>query len=55
MKPAWAGIAGWLLFVLALVLAVTAPWPHNGQALAALILGSVGVLLVARQTRQAPR
>lgn len=53
MRPAWRGIAGWLLFALALLVAVTTPYPHTGQALAALMLGSLGALLVVAQIRRA--
>ena len=52
MRPAWRGIFGWLLFVVGIVVAATTPYPHNGQALAALVLGGAGILLVASQVRR---
>lgn len=50
LRPAWLGIAGWLLFLAALVTAALTPYPHNGQAIVALALGILGLSLVRRQT-----
>ena len=52
LRPAWLGIVGWLLVAASLVLSLTAPWPYNGQSLAAVLLGAVGTALVAVQVRR---
>lgn len=55
LRPAWWGIIGWLLFLGAWVVAATTPYPHNGQAIVALALGTLGLGLVRRQTAGGPR
>lgn len=49
MRPAWFGITGWILFLAAWGLALSAPWPYNGQSLAALLLGLVGAVFIGHQ------
>lgn len=50
MRPAWRGIAGWVLIVAAFVLAaVFVPWPLNGLAALSLVLGVAGAWLVGEQ------
>lgn len=48
MRPAWDGIAGWVLLLVALVLALfVVPYPHNGMAVVALMAAFAGGCLVA--------
>lgn len=55
MKPNWYGIAGWLCLALAFVLAAfVIPFPLNGWALATVLLGIVGGLLIALAVRRRP-
>lgn len=55
MRPAWRGIAGWLLMALAVVVALISPWPQNGLTLLAVALAAAGGVLVAAQiTRTSP-
>lgn len=50
MRPAWLGIAGWLLMLAAFIIAaVFVPWPLNGLAALALVLGVSGAWLVGEQ------
>lgn len=49
MRPAWRGITGWLLMLMALALGLSAPWPQNGITLLAVALASLGGVLVAAQ------
>ena len=50
MRPAWAGIAGWLLILAAFIIAaVFVPWPLNGLTLLAFALGVAGAWLVNKQ------
>lgn len=49
LRPAWLGIAGWVLFLTAWLVAILTPYPHNGQAVVALALGVLGLGLVRRQ------
>lgn len=56
MRPNWYGIVGWLLLVLAFVLALAViPFPHNGAALGTVALGVVGALLIALAVRRPQR
>jgi len=47
MRPNWSGIAGWLLLLAGFIVALAVPYPHNGLALLAVVLGVLGGLLVA--------
>lgn len=49
MRPAWRGIAGWLLMALAVVVALVSPWPLTGLTLLAVVLAALGGILVAAQ------
>lgn len=55
MRPAWRGIAGWLLLLAAFVIGITAPWPQNGLTLLAVALAAAGALLVAAQINRTAR
>lgn len=56
MRPAWLGIAGWLLILAAFVIAgAFVPWPLNGLAALALVLGVAGAWLVAEQITRTGR
>lgn len=55
LRPAWLGILGWWLFLTAWVTAALTPYPHNGQAIVALALGTLGLCLVRRQTTRGAR
>jgi membrane protein YdbS with pleckstrin-like domain len=52
--PAWDGIAGWVLMLVAAVLALAViPYPHNRYALITVALAIAGGALVASSvTRQ---
>ena len=49
MRPAWRGIAGWLLLLVAFVIGLSAPWPQNGLTVLAVALAGLGGLLIAAQ------
>lgn len=55
MRPNWYGIVGWAFMVTAFILAAAViPWPHNGSAIATILLGLAGALLVTLAVRPQP-